>query len=126
MKTRVLKVRRAGYGNTMLDTTKISCDGCAACCLQVGHPPFLLELDNDIPRAIEGADSLADYKRLCAAPSEARDAYFATIEAADGPCPWLDVDARRCRHYEYRPDICRSFEVGAKWCAQLRGLERIE
>jgi uncharacterized protein len=110
----------------MLNIPTTSCDGCAACCLRVGHPPFLLAMKNGVPRTIDGADSQADYERLCAAPSEARDAYFVTIEVTVGPCAWLDVDARRCRFYDHRPDICRSFEVGAKWCSQLRRLERIE
>lgn len=23
------------------------------------------------------------------------------------PCMWLDLETRKCRHYEHRPNICR-------------------
>jgi len=91
----------------------------------VGHPPFLLELDNGVPRPIEGTDSHADYRRLLAAPSEAQAAYLANHEAINRPCAWLDGINKRCRFYDFRPDICRSFEVGGKWCLQFRELHQI-
>ena len=100
----------------------VTCDDCCACCGHVGKPPFLLEVDRGIPRPIDGGDSQADYRRLLAAPAVVRNAYLANVDLVDGPCAWLDVTAARCRYYEFRPDICRSFEVGAKWCSQLRQL----
>jgi uncharacterized protein len=106
----------------MADPPRVTCDGCSACCSDVGHPPFLLELNSGVPLPIGGADSQADYQRLLAAPAVARNAYLATVEAVGRPCEWLDATARRCRYYEFRPDICRSFEVGAKWCSQSRDL----
>jgi hypothetical protein len=36
------------------------------------------------------------------------------------PCLWLDLETRRCRHYEWRPDVCRLFEVGCGPCLDWR------
>ena len=38
----------------------------------------------------------------------------------DGPCIWLDPDSRRCRHHEYRPSVCREFEIGSQECLDWR------
>ena len=45
--------------------------------------------------------------------------------AINRPCAWLNAIDNRCRHYEFRPDICRSFEVGGKRCSQFRELHQI-
>jgi Fe-S-cluster containining protein len=110
----------------MPEKTALNCDDCSACCEIVGHPPFLLELDNGVPRPIEGADSHADYHRLLASPPDAQAAYVTNHGAIDSPCTWLNAIDRRCRYYDFRPDICRSFEVGGKWCSRLRELHQIE
>jgi Fe-S-cluster containining protein len=39
---------------------------------------------------------------------------------ADVPCIWLDTDTRQCRHYEYRPNVCRDFQAGSKACRAHR------
>ena len=109
----------------MSDTPKMGCAGCSACCLHVGSPPFLLDLKNGSPAEIDGEDSRADHQRLLAAPPEAQAAYIASLKTNDLPCAWLDVDDKRCRYYNFRPDICRAFEIGGKWCSQLRGLHQI-
>jgi uncharacterized protein len=109
----------------MPETPTPNCDGCSACCLTVGHPPFLLEVDNGVPVPIEGADSLADYQRLLAAPSEAQIAYLTNHGAINSPCAWLNEKDSSCRYYDSRPEICRSFEVGGKWCSQFRELHQI-
>ena len=36
------------------------------------------------------------------------------------PCIWLDMETRRCRYYEYRPKVCREFEVGGRGCQLSR------
>jgi Fe-S-cluster containining protein len=60
-----------------------------------------------------------------AAPPEARVAYFESQGSINGQCAWLDTDSNRCRHYEFRPDICRTFEIGGKWCSAVRELHQI-
>jgi Fe-S-cluster containining protein len=36
------------------------------------------------------------------------------------PCLWLDPQTKRCRHYEWRPDVCREFPVGGPACFTWR------
>jgi Fe-S-cluster containining protein len=48
------------------------------------------------------------------------DAGRITPESGDRPCLWLDLSTRKCRHYEYRPDLCRKFEVGGDGCLYAR------
>jgi Fe-S-cluster containining protein len=38
----------------------------------------------------------------------------------DYPCLWLDRETGRCRHYEYRPEVCRDFEPGSEECRKFR------
>lgn len=38
----------------------------------------------------------------------------------DGPCVWLDMNTRRCKHHEHRPRVCRDFSVGSKGCLEWR------
>ena len=35
-------------------------------------------------------------------------------------CLWFDVEARRCRHYEWRPQVCRDYELGGFACLAAR------
>ena len=35
-------------------------------------------------------------------------------------CLWFDVEARRCRHYEWRPQVCRDYELGGFACLASR------
>ena len=46
--------------------------------------------------------------------------YTDQVESFDGPCIWLDMKTRQCRHHEYRPQICRDFEVGSADCHAWR------
>jgi Fe-S-cluster containining protein len=102
-----------------------TCDGCSACCNSIGCPPFLLELTNGVLHPVAGADSDADYNRLLAAPTEAKAAFMRNRGAINCACAWLDTVNNRCRFYNFRPDICRSFEAGGKWCLQFRELHQI-
>ncbi len=83
-----------------------SCDGCGACCMQQGHPPYTEDELAGVP---------ADLKSSI-------ETYLATLESDDSgrPCLWLDLETRQCRHYEERPQICRDFERGSTNCTLLR------
>ena len=83
-----------------------TCDDCGACCLQQGHPPFRGEEWNRVPPELR-------------APLYE---YLASREENDfgRPCIWLDLQTRRCRHYEHRPQICRDFERGCAMCIHVR------
>ena len=38
----------------------------------------------------------------------------------DGPCFWLDRETRKCRHHEFRPNVCRDLRIGSQLCRQWR------
>ena len=38
----------------------------------------------------------------------------------DGPCFWFDQKTRKCKHHDFRPKVCRDFEIGSKLCHQWR------
>jgi Fe-S-cluster containining protein len=97
-----------------------SCEGCGACCEHVGYPPFVwVGEEPDYPIADEGWRSLPEQMR-----KEITDHIDAHCGLPDGtygtPCLWYDRDAKKCLHYELRPQICREFEVGSKDCLSLR------
>jgi Fe-S-cluster containining protein len=52
--------------------------------------------------------------------------HSATIEdgtgksRGDSACLWLDMETRRCRHYEWRPNCCRDFLLGDGACLSWR------
>lgn len=83
-----------------MENPEITCEGCGACCMSVGWPPF--DRDEEIeslPPAVR-----ADFR----------------IGVKDTPCTWLDEETRQCRHYEYRPDVCRDYEMGEFDCQLAR------
>jgi uncharacterized protein len=110
----------------------VSCEGCGACCRHIGTPPgfaaFFPSPGHLIP---EEWKQWPDYGYFLAAPESARQQladYYAAVDrgevtdrsAYDCPCLWFDLESGRCRHYEYRPEVCREFEVGGEECLRLR------
>jgi Fe-S-cluster containining protein len=68
-----------------------------------------------------------DYQDWMALPEELRSellTYFADVRSGkikdrsvlEMPCLWYDAETRRCKHYQYRPSVCREFEVGGEGC----------
>lgn len=43
-----------------------------------------------------------------------------TTDSLDGPCFWFDMESRKCKHHEFRPRVCRDFEVGSEPCVEWR------
>ena len=35
-------------------------------------------------------------------------------------CLWFDQVTRRCRHHEFRPQVCRDYEIGGRECLRER------
>lgn len=95
----------------------VSCDNCGACCMSMMFPPFDEE---------DGAIEL---------PSQIEEELISAIEAGRNqvpgasriglPCFWLDTETRRCKHYEFRPGICRRFEPGNNICIKDRAIHGI-
>ena len=93
----------------------VNCDGCGACCLHFGHPMFFRSEGGRGPFEPQ-------YYKLPDHLREEYDNYMAEMDGDDSgePCIWLDFETRKCRHYEHRPEVCRSFEVGGEDCIRLR------
>ena len=88
--------------------TERQCQKCGNCCQGLGLPPFL-----DSPEA----------EILAVMPPELRAEVLATpyTEAANGrPCSWFDPATNQCRHYEFRPVVCRKHRCAGGLLALLR------
>ena len=107
----------------------VSCEGCGACCMHMGTPPgYSWFFPSDGRELGEWAAESDDWPVFRAMPEGLRRElaeYYAAArrlpiedreELYYSPCIWLDLETRRCRHYEHRPSICREFEVGGRWC----------
>lgn len=107
-----------------------NCDGCGACCMQQGSPPGYLMVMNWNPAwgDMSGVEDMkADIERFKKLPAEAlrilkdyEKAVLKNATAEDMPCVWLDLNTKRCRFHEHRPQICRDFEIGCKGCRSWR------
>jgi uncharacterized protein len=101
---------------TVIEVLDDPCRDCGACCLQMARPPFCGPSDPEWTRLESARPDLA---REIEADRAARPLTIAN-EAEGWPCLWLDPVARRCRHYEYRPEVCRDFEPGEDDCLRHR------
>lgn len=101
----------------------INCDGCSACCMGLASPPFDDGEDDDaiyngMPEALRN-----DYEAKCDALYKPEGGFRPGVfppGVISLPCFWLDIDAKRCRHYEHRPATCRQFTVGCDQCVDFR------
>jgi Fe-S-cluster containining protein len=97
------------------------CGGClGSCCRVVTRPPFHVmedpewtRLRAERPDLAAGLDDDLDRRSAAGGPWE------------DTPCLWLDPAAGRCRHYAYRPAICRDFAPGSEECGEARAREGV-
>ena len=76
-----------------------SCDDCGACCMGMCSPPFITKDD-------------PEYKAL---PGDVKASYDRGMEGREAanwvdnvPCFWLNLETRKCTHYEHRPEVCRN------------------
>lgn len=78
--------------------------------MAVGHPQFYRQNDDPLWRAVP-----EDLKQ------QINQHVDSLVEIDLGqPCIWLDLDTLLCKHYEYRPQMCRDFELGNPHCHRLR------
>lgn len=95
-----------------------SCDACGLCCEGIGSPPLLFVSrpgwEEWHPFRIEGM------------PEELIreiDEHFGGLFRGQEPqerCIWFNPETRKCRHYEWRPQVCRDYELGGDACLALR------
>jgi Fe-S-cluster containining protein len=104
--------------------TEADCKGCGACCRHVGHPMFKRyggrtlpaeEPWRKLPRRLK-REVLNHYRRLV---REFRAGLRPAVDDYGEPCTWLQADGT-CKHHEYRPEVCRDFEVGEEDCLRFR------
>jgi Fe-S-cluster containining protein len=95
-----------------------SCDECGLCCEGIGSPVLVYQSY----RGPEGAHPT----RPADLPTELIaeiDDHFLGLSRGQEPqdrCLWFDPVRRECRHYEWRPQVCRDYELGGRACLQLR------
>ena len=98
----------------------LNCDDCGACCMSIGHPHFWRTATGD------KADP-----HWAAMPQSLRDEVNQYVDGLDDvdigqPCIWLDLETKKCRHYEHRPQMCRDFEIGNEHCLRMRVSQGID
>ena len=95
-----------------------SCDGCGLCCEGIGSPVLLYQTRPELqgPHPFRPAGLPQDL-------IDEIDRHFAGVPRGHEPqerCLWFDPKSRRCRHYEWRPQICHEYELGGPQCVTLR------
>jgi len=81
-----------------------NCDGCGACC------SFLIFK----MRAVNRVDGQLLEWRGCRFAGEDM--------AIPLPCKHLDLETKKCKIYEDRPQACKDFEIGCNTCLGVRKL----
>ena len=120
-----------------------NCTGCGVCCLHMGYPAFMLPREKATETQI---DSQPEVRKLLAVgwtrsellsghegeqywhglPMELKNEWLEYVQSytreneLDGPCFWLDRETRKCRHHEFRPNVCRDLRIGSQLCRQWR------
>lgn len=74
--------------------------------MHMGMPPFLQDELSRLPTEL--ADDIEFINLIDPLQDE-----------GGPPCIWLDENGK-CRHYEYRPYVCRDFPVGCESCLLYR------
>ena len=108
--------------------SEADCKGCGACCRHVGHPMFHRGLPGQSPADQDWIDLPGHLKREINRYWEKLEAEYLAGDrdaVADygEPCIWLQPDGT-CKHYRFRPQVCRDFERGGEDCLAFRSGER--
>lgn len=91
-----------------------SCEGCGLCCEGIGSPVLLYQSRPDLlgPHPFRPPG-------LPQALINEIDAHFLGLTRGHEPqqrCLWFDPATRRCRHYEWQPQVCHDYELGGTAC----------
>lgn len=97
--------------------TVTSCENCCSCCMHMDYPAY-----------ITGSDTQPPEEHWVNLPHDLKEELLQYIadydEPAKGelgtPCFWLDLEKKCCKHHEYRPNVCRDFDVGCTDCLGWR------
>ena len=89
------------------------CSKCGACCRHLGSPPFLAtgapdengcltDFQHEPTMPAELIAEVSNYRRALGAGGPDRG-------AEELPCFWYDAATKRCKHYRWRPNVCRDY-----------------
>ena len=127
----------------------VECANCGVCCFHMGYPAYITPRDPMTSEEIDALEQQSGKKisakrreeLLAGHPGESHwhnvpddlkaelEAYIAgyekpeygqTLDTFDGPCIWLDMETRMCKHHTVRPNVCRDFETGSPECLEWR------
>ena len=87
----------------------MNCDGCGACCTEMGTPPFLKHEIYNLPEDLQ--DEVLKFYNKPEGFKREEDRV---------PCYWYDPITKKCKHYDDRPWVCKNFDVGSKSCLLWR------
>lgn len=87
------------------------CNNCGECCRRMNSPPGYVYLITCNPA---NWPDQADVSRLKSMPLPVFITLLSYIKRLDSvddsePCIWLDQETNKCKHYDWRPEICRSY-----------------
>jgi len=95
-----------------------SCAECGLCCQGIGSPVLVYQSD---PR-LTGAHPLRP-SGLPQSLIDEIDEHFQGLQRGQEPldrCLWYDPAAKQCKHYQWRPQVCRDYELGGDACLDVR------
>ncbi|MGE5195593.1 MAG: YkgJ family cysteine cluster protein [Deltaproteobacteria bacterium] len=95
-----------------------ACSDCGLCCEGIGSPVAVYATR-------PGLEARHPFRPEGLPPELIReiDEHFLGLFRGQEPqeqCLWFDPVARCCRHYEWRPQVCRDYELGGPACLSLR------
>lgn len=95
-----------------------NCDCCGLCCEGIGSPVAIYTY-----RASYSGPYLFRPRDLPPELGREIDDYFGGLRGGQPPvehCLWFDAQTRQCKHHEWRPAVCRKYEVGCASCLDER------
>ena len=99
-----------------------SCDDCGLCCEGIGSPVVLFtSRANDSVRHPFRPDGMPQHL------IDEIDHHFGGLARGQEPqqrCLWFDTKLRRCKHYEWRPQVCHDYQLGGDACLLARQAHR--
>jgi uncharacterized protein len=99
-----------------------SCAGCGFCCEGIGSPVLIYASRPGLPRQHPFRPHELPQHLI-----DEIDSHFSGLTRGQEPqsrCLWFDDVLRTCRHYEFRPPLCREYERGGHACLNRRREER--
>ncbi len=95
----------------VIQTKPTSCEGCGACCMEMNMLPLAGHCMDGTLGSIPD-DLRVELEKIWNSPRRG---------SGWEPCVWLDRASGKCRHYEYRPEICKEeVELGDDGCMRWR------